>query len=323
MIENRLVTLVVFAAALVAGAVTAEGVVLDWVDVGDAGYGGVASDFYMSTYETTNAQYCEFLNAVVPVVGDSYGLYNMEMKNNALGGIDVDAGAGYGALFSVKTGMGDKPVNFVCWYDAIRFANWMSNGQPVGTASSYTETGAYTITGGGANSGTVGARNAGAVVWVPNDNEWDKAAYYKGGTGGQYWTYATRSDTTPTAEAPAGGSNSANFTGDMGLDGYVYSSPGPEDVGAYVGSYSAYGTFDQNGNVWEWNEVLIGSNAPLAGAGWSSSSTNLTMRLTSLSAATEGDFAGFRVASNVPEPTTIGLIGLGIMGLVSRRQRKA
>ncbi len=27
-------------------------------------------------------------------------------------------------------------------------------------------------------------------------------------------------------------------------------------MGAYIGSASAYGTFDQNGNVWEWNEAI-------------------------------------------------------------------
>ena len=40
----------------------------------------------------------------------------------------------------------DHPVNFETWYDTIRFANWLNNGQDSGD----TETGAYTL-------GTLGA----------------------------------------------------------------------------------------------------------------------------------------------------------------------
>ena len=36
------------------------------------------------------------------------------------------------------------PVNYVDFYDALRFANWMNNGQGNGD----TETGAYTLLGG-------------------------------------------------------------------------------------------------------------------------------------------------------------------------------
>ena len=35
-------------------------------------------------------------------------------------------------------------MNYVTWYDTIRFANWLNNGQGTGD----TETGAYTLLGG-------------------------------------------------------------------------------------------------------------------------------------------------------------------------------
>jgi len=35
--------------------------------------------------------------------------------------------------------MSDKPVNYVSWFDAARFSNWMTNGQTSGG----TETGVY------------------------------------------------------------------------------------------------------------------------------------------------------------------------------------
>jgi len=40
---------------------------------------------------------------------------------------------------------GDKPVVFVSWFDAARFANWVNNGA---TAGASTETGAYTMANG-------------------------------------------------------------------------------------------------------------------------------------------------------------------------------
>jgi len=38
--------------------------------------------------------------------------------------------------------MGDKPVNYVSWFDAARVSNWYQNGA---TSSSSTETEAYTL----------------------------------------------------------------------------------------------------------------------------------------------------------------------------------
>ena len=42
-------------------------------------------------------------------------------------------------------------------------------------------------------------RNAGATYFIPSENEWYKAAYYKGGsTNAGYWTYPTQSNTAPS-----------------------------------------------------------------------------------------------------------------------------
>ena len=51
-------------------------------------------------------------------------------------------------------------MNYVSFYDALRFANWLHNGQPSGPQdSTTTEDGAYTFSG----IWTVGERNAGQV----------------------------------------------------------------------------------------------------------------------------------------------------------------
>jgi hypothetical protein len=43
-----------------------------------------------------------------------------------------------------------------------------------------------------------------------------------------------------------------------------YNTPG----GAYVLSPGAYGTFDQNGNLWEWDESLFGTERTIRGGSW-------------------------------------------------------
>lgn len=112
-----------------------------------------------------------------------------------------------------------------------------------------------------------------ALYWIPSYDEWYKAAFYKSnGLNSGYWTYATQSDTTPThvsansvGNGSAGGSgNYANFNAGAdwnGLDGNVTT------VGTNGGP-SAYGTFDQNGNVWEWNESVSDSLRGIGGGDW-------------------------------------------------------
>ena len=131
-----------------------------------------------------------------------------------------------------------------------------------------------------------------------------------GAVTGNYWDYPTQSDTAPTAEAPPGGANSANFASAVG---------GPTtDVGAYTGTTSAYGGFDFGGNLFEMNE---GIGRPtfrvLRGGSWGGHSGNLAATFRSDVNTTIGNGAyGFRVAS-IPEPSTFTLAGLGLIGLLA------
>ena len=62
------------------------------------------------------------------------------------GGITRSGGSG-SYTYSAIAGRGNMPVNFVSFYDALRFANWLHNGQPTGAQdNTTTEDGAYTIT---------------------------------------------------------------------------------------------------------------------------------------------------------------------------------
>jgi len=248
---------------------------LQTVFVGDAGNaadtterGAVGYNYRIGTYDVTNAQYAEFLNAKA-ATSDPYGLYNSNMGSDIEGGI-TQAGASGSYSFSVKSDYANKPVVFVSWYDTIRFSNWLTNGQGSGD----TESGTYTITGGGVNSGTVVIPDAaqraawaasGNLHWLlPSESEWYKAAYYKGGSlSAGYWVYPFKSNTVPTTQAPPGDSNSANYydntttgfavTHSVHFDGsQVYLT----DVGAYTSARSPYGAFDMGGNAWQWNEAI-------------------------------------------------------------------
>lgn len=123
------------AAGLLAAS-SASAITIDTVQVGDAGnandstgFGAVSYDYQIGTHEVTNGQYASFLNSVAAT--DTHDLYHTQMGSAARGGISRSGTSGSHA-YSTKTGMADKPVSFVSFWDAARFANWLTNGQPTG-----------------------------------------------------------------------------------------------------------------------------------------------------------------------------------------------
>ena len=246
------------------------------------------------------------------------------MASDVRGGITYTAGAASGAKYTIRSNMGDKPVIYVSWYDAARFTNWLGNGQGAGS----TETGAYTLS---ANTGFI-TKNVGATVYLPSEDEWYKAAYYDptplAGGGAKYWAHATRSDTAPTVASANStgvisnpGANVANyyFGADWnGQDGNVTT------VGsALAGNY--FGTADQAGNVWEWNDAVISSAyRGLRGGGWVDSNSGNLAASSRDGNSPAGEFksVGFRVASvPVPEPSSFFPAMLICIGVMMRRKR--
>jgi len=201
----------VFAALLLALPAHAQ-VTIEWVTVGDpgnaaddTGYGAVAYTYRIGKYEVTNAQYAEFLNAVA--ASDTYELYSTHMGSGH-GGITRSGSSG-SYTYSAIAGREDMPVNYVSWYDSLRFANWLHNGQPTGAqGDGTTEDGAYTITEEGIAEDSI-TRNAGATVFLTSEDEWYKAAYYDAGSE-IYFNYPASSDTLTYCRPPGAMANTAN-----------------------------------------------------------------------------------------------------------------
>jgi formylglycine-generating enzyme required for sulfatase activity len=288
----------------------------------------VADSFQIMKFEWTNSQYTAFLNTVAAT--DTYSLYSTSMGSNARGGI-TQSGASGSYSYAVRSNMGDKPVNFVSWFDAARVSNWLMNGA---TGTSSTETGAYTLVG-GQTSGTAPAVNPGATFYIPTEDQWYKAAYYKGGsTSAGYWDYATQSDTAPTAvTADSTGIGSAGSTGNFANYNRVAdwnSQNGNVTTVGTNGGASAYGAFDMSGNLHEWNDLTgaAGSSRGLRGGGWDNGAFTLSSSGRGPDApSVEGRLIGFRLASPVavPEPSTwvMGLAGIACAGWGAFRRRRA
>ncbi|MEW6536614.1 MAG: SUMF1/EgtB/PvdO family nonheme iron enzyme [Candidatus Auribacterota bacterium] len=313
---------VILSSCLLTG--SAHATLFDWQVIGDAGntvnsngFGRVDYEYKIGTYEVTNSQYAIFLNAVAK--SDPNGLYSTLMSSSTHGGI-LRSGSPGSYTYSVKANYDQRPVTYVNWYDSARYVNWLQNGMQ--SVASTTESGAYVFIGQYDVQlvGGVTYRQPTADVFLPSADEWYKAAFYDPNTG-VYFTYAIGDYTITTSEANY--ANSVGTTTEVGS----YATPSPND------------TFDQNGNVWEWNDTLLMSSdgidfRDVFGGGWTSNVTFLDNTVTDsgkfFDPIKDREHLGFRIASvltfdnggvPIPEPSTI-ILGLIAVTLAAMRKRK-
>ena len=209
---------------------------MTWVYINDPGVSGHEGfTGYMSKYETTNAQYCQFLNAalasgditvsgndVLGAIGSNSGAdfvgqvyYDLAGPGGTDGGVTNDGGAARinysGGVFSVDSGFENHPVTYVSWYGATAFCSYY------------------------------GYR-------LPTEWEWQAVADYDG-------SFAYGCGTTIN-------NSIANYIGS--------SHPNVTTVVGAFGTYG-YGMCDMAGNVWEWASSVYGeSSRVLRGGGWGS-----------------------------------------------------
>ena len=226
-------------------------------------YGGVDYVYSIGKYEVTAGQYTEFLNAVAD--DDTYGLYNSKMWSSDFGCKIQQSGSSGSFSYSVAGNREDRPVSDVSWGGAARFSNWLHNGQPTGAQDlTTTEDGAYYLNGATSDAALMAVTREADATWcIPTENEWYKAAYYDSDTNA-YFDYPTDSDSAPGNKYNPDPGNNANIFLDDYVIGYPYYT---SEVGEFENSASPYGTFDQGGNVGEWNETAIDSFRGLRG-GW-------------------------------------------------------
>lgn len=279
------------------------------------GFGSVAYIYQIGKYDVTIAQYTVFLNAVAKT--DTYDLYNPQLATDLnSAGISRIGNSGSYVYTIINNGgsSANRPITYVNWLDAARFANWMANGQPSGSQNnSTTENGAYNLNGemsGNAVIKNLINPNTGHTpsYTIPTYDEWYKAAYYSpelnAGAGG-YYLYATESNSAPGNIIGNAPNNANNFPSTTlcvtQSPEYLYATQNYlTDVGAFSASPSYYGTFDQNGNVYQWND-LDGSPTPyrgLAGGYWfaGANAMQATIYSTNSIAGTDNG-TGFRLAA--------------------------
>jgi formylglycine-generating enzyme required for sulfatase activity len=206
---------------------------------GEGVLGKVNYNYFIGKYPITNNQYVDFLNAVVSWMvsaadADQYllGLYNLQMMTDPRGGINrtTTTSGLIRHVYTAKANMGNRPVNYISWDDAVQYCNWVHNGmgsayntyytnsQNASRARELTRNGAYLFN---ESNGGGWIRNSDARVYIPTEHEWFKAAYYSPRKGGLAWPgyylWPTQSDIQP-------GCVLANSVGDgiISSNDYIY-----------------------------------------------------------------------------------------------------
>ncbi len=193
------------------------------------------------------------------------------------------------------------PATLVSWLEAARFCNWLTTGNAYEGAYQFDNNGVL-----------IGEMNRNQILqaggrWyvLPTESEWRKAAHFKA-DGSGYTDYATGESPPSTTEA-----------------NYRNRLQHPWLVG--TGAEENNGTFDMDGNVWEWTtgkenllDGLTGKRINLGGD-WASHAVTET-GIRDHEVDFESSRLGFRVVA-IPEPSSALLAVFSALLALLRRTR--
>jgi formylglycine-generating enzyme required for sulfatase activity len=195
--------------------------------------------FWIAVHETTNAQYCDYLNSahsqgLIEVTGGVVYKHADSEPYCDTNAYDAESRIHWdGSVFTVTAGKEDHPMVEVSWYGAVAYANWCSARE--GLTPCY-DLGTWACT-----FGADGYR-------LPTEAEWEKAA--RGGEHSPFYRY-------PWGDGIDGSKANYWISGDAYETGPL---PQTTPVGYFDGTQTppgsdmanGYGLYDMSGNVGEW-----------------------------------------------------------------------
>lgn len=309
---------------------------LDFVTVGDAGnrgtlpserplaidgdipYGAVNYEYRITRTEISAGDWVEFCNAYRPYWTGSTASTSFTGTNVRVLSDDM--------TFATNAPNG---FNNPSWEMAARYCNWLCNDKrPEQWAF---ETGAYDTSTFTFNEDFSGnhqaAHTPGARYWIPTLDEMIKAFYYDpdryGDGEGGYWRYPNSSnEPLITGEPPPFGNGTTN----AGL--VRLGTTHPIRIGDYPDVQTPWGLLDASGGFGEMTETTTGflhsrysiGSSIFTPADVVSSYDRLddTIRIDTVLST-----GGFRIASIVPTPNTVAVLGLLFFTPLTRRPRRA
>ena len=277
-------------------------------------WGSVPSPYFLGRWEVTNSEWIGFLNSVATgftLTADPHGLFDPRMASDLRGGITRKVSNTFPTRitsYEARPNMGSKPVNFITYYDALRYCNWLHHGQPTGNfGRASTEFGAYTLSAQAEAAGAFLPRQSIARFWLPSLDEWFKAAFYLSRTQSyRVYPVPVSSGSFPAVALATALGGCRNPEPDRCniADGAVWG--GVTGHLLTVGSTSAvspYGAYDMGGNVQEWTATPIDAELRVMGGYYNSQPILLATTVTELSQPPGEATAstGLRVAASVPD----------------------
>ncbi len=271
------------------------------------GHGSVAESFSIATHDVTASDYCELLNAVANI-SDPYELYNASMSSDENVACIQCSTINSMTSYVPIPGREKLPITDVNILCAERYCNWLQNGKPQGNEGPMTtESGAYNLSAGG-----LVEKSAGAVWFLPTEDQLYKATFYiGGGTNAGYYQYPNRCSEAPgNSYTDWNGNNDANyreFKRDWFEWNYYYTKSAPPyttPTGYFQNSLSPYGLYDTAGNIFQWTMTEgapATNNMPnfiVRGGSWDSTLPELEKTYSATySFDTKTNTVGFRVAT--------------------------